>query len=413
MNIDLKLGNREIMLILIIIVLLGVLISCNNSGSMFEGMTSACDTPPYGDNIQKMWYDPSCSSMNNNYSFALLPSFSELIGQDSSNIDCRNYTSEASFNSLFLTSPNQYNAYYYDNDADNTIQLINIQSHKNPTIIFKCDGTTDQITIPGIKASSLTLDFKKGNITKQLADQSNVKVFKYPDDFQDITPSTSAATTIANQNQNSINVNVDSNVAGNIPATAYNPALSRTTNTTNIINPSTGGLISGQTFDNPVLQFGQPLNSVSMQPSFTKNLQHGWNTLFGSGGSDGSLSMNNLVDLNGLDSSTPSTLFTTSDGRQGIANTQNTISGIASSQIPQGQQDLYILKSQVVPPVCPACPPVIVDKNTLTNECPPCPACARCPEPSFDCKKVPNYSLGPQNSYLPRPVLNDFSTFGT
>jgi hypothetical protein len=41
----------------------------------------------------------------------------------------------------------------------------------------------------------------------------------------------------------------------------------------------------------------------------------------------------------------------------------------------------------------------------------PCPACARCPEPSFDCKKVPNY--GSTNSeYLPMPILTDFSTFG-
>lgn len=47
-------------------------------------------------------------------------------------------------------------------------------------------------------------------------------------------------------------------------------------------------------------------------------------------------------------------------------------------------------------------------------QCPPpepCPACARCPEPSFDCKKVPNYS-STNSEYLPMPVLNDFSTFG-
>ena len=43
--------------------------------------------------------------------------------------------------------------------------------------------------------------------------------------------------------------------------------------------------------------------------------------------------------------------------------------------------------------------------------CPPCPACERCPEPSFECKKVPNYSAV-NSSYLPIPVLNDFSTFG-
>jgi hypothetical protein len=43
--------------------------------------------------------------------------------------------------------------------------------------------------------------------------------------------------------------------------------------------------------------------------------------------------------------------------------------------------------------------------------CSPCPPCARCPEPSFECKKVPNYSTNDE-SYLPRPVLADFSQFG-
>ena len=32
--------------------------------------------------------------------------------------------------------------------------------------------------------------------------------------------------------------------------------------------------------------------------------------------------------------------------------------GIPKSQIPTGSEDLYILKSQVIPPVCPACPNV-------------------------------------------------------
>jgi hypothetical protein len=46
-----------------------------------------------------------------------------------------------------------------------------------------------------------------------------------------------------------------------------------------------------------------------------------------------------------------------------------------------------------------------------STKCPPCPACARCPEPAFDCKKVPNYN-SINNSYLPMPVLSDFSNFG-
>jgi len=83
--------------------------------------------------------------------------------------------------------------------------------------------------------------------------------------------------------------------------------------------------------------------------------------------------------------------------------------GIPASQIPPGQEDLYILKSEIVPPVCPACP----QSSACPREekCPPCPACARCPEPAFECKKVPNYSAM-SDEYLPMPVLNDFSQFG-
>jgi hypothetical protein len=87
--------------------------------------------------------------------------------------------------------------------------------------------------------------------------------------------------------------------------------------------------------------------------------------------------------------------------------------GIPKSQIPAGDEDLYILKSQVVPPVCPRCPEPIVQcpDNFDATKCPPCPPCARCPEPAFECAKVPNYkSFNPD--YMPIPVLSDFSAFG-
>ena len=83
--------------------------------------------------------------------------------------------------------------------------------------------------------------------------------------------------------------------------------------------------------------------------------------------------------------------------------------GIPASQIPSGQEDLYILKSEIVPPVCPACPAVTACPSD--KKCPPCPACERCPEPAFECKKVPNYN-SINNNQLPRPVLNSFSQFG-
>lgn len=85
--------------------------------------------------------------------------------------------------------------------------------------------------------------------------------------------------------------------------------------------------------------------------------------------------------------------------------------GIPRSQIPPGEEDLYILKSQVVPPVCPKCPDPIIYNENDPNKCPPCPPCARCPEPSFTCEKV--FSAKSVNSgSFPMPVLNDFSTFG-
>ena len=87
--------------------------------------------------------------------------------------------------------------------------------------------------------------------------------------------------------------------------------------------------------------------------------------------------------------------------------------GIPANQIPSGQEDLYILKSQVVPPVCPVCPAYKNNNNDPDSapKCPPCPACARCPEQPFECKKVPNYNAINDN-YLPQPIINDFSSFG-
>ena len=99
-----------------------------------------------------------------------------------------------------------------------------------------------------------------------------------------------------------------------------------------------------------------------------------------------------------------------SKGRSNSNNSNNSNNNASSSQIPPGDEDLYILKSQVVPPVCPACPAVMACPSD-NQKCPPCPPCARCPEPAFECKKVPNYS-GQNDSYLPQPIMSDFSQFG-
>jgi hypothetical protein len=84
--------------------------------------------------------------------------------------------------------------------------------------------------------------------------------------------------------------------------------------------------------------------------------------------------------------------------------------GVPRALIPPGQEDLYILKSEVVPPVCPMCPTANCPKSNA--KCRPCPACARCPEPAFDCKKVPNYN-SKSNGLIPEAILpNSYSTFG-
>jgi hypothetical protein len=90
------------------------------------------------------------------------------------------------------------------------------------------------------------------------------------------------------------------------------------------------------------------------------------------------------------------------------------LNGIPARQIAPGKEHLYVLKSEIVPPVCPACPSVKCNKkngNDAGGKCPPCPPCARCPEPAFECKKVPNYDRV-NDGTMPYPVLNSFSQFG-
>lgn len=106
---------------------------------------------------------------------------------------------------------------------------------------------------------------------------------------------------------------------------------------------------------------------------------------------------------------------------------------VTKDQVPSGDEHLYILKSKIVPPVCPKCPDVTVCPKDKGNKCPPCPPCGRCPVAPFECKKVPSYksadqdyipnfvdgaltngmpSMGSTTSYgLPMPMLNDFSEF--
>ena len=79
--------------------------------------------------------------------------------------------------------------------------------------------------------------------------------------------------------------------------------------------------------------------------------------------------------------------------------------GIPKSKIPRGQENMYILKSEIVPPVCPACPacpecPRPICPKPDPSQCPPCPAPGRCPPPAFGCQRVPLYQ-NMQSGVLP------------
>lgn len=90
-----------------------------------------------------------------------------------------------------------------------------------------------------------------------------------------------------------------------------------------------------------------------------------------------------------------------------IKHNREAMTGVRASDIPEGDENMYILKSEVIPPVCPKCPDIVRYRD---KPCPPCPPCGRCPEPAFECKKVPSYKSARDS--IPIPVLADFSTFG-
>ena len=117
-----------------------------------------------------------------------------------------------------------------------------------------------------------------------------------------------------------------------------------------------------------------------------------------------------MTNNSSLASNTESTLdFASNEEKIQSSVPASKMKAIPKNQIPEGDEDLYILKSQIVPPVCPKCPDV--KKCDTQKECPPCPAPQRCPEKPYECKMVPKYSDPRVSSHLPRPVLNDFSTF--
>lgn len=87
-------------------------------------------------------------------------------------------------------------------------------------------------------------------------------------------------------------------------------------------------------------------------------------------------------------------------------------SGIEKDAIPPGDEHLYVLKSEMVPPICPKCPEMRGSGKKEKKNCPPCPAPQRCPVSAFSCKKVPNYAASSVDSILPNPMFQTDSSAG-
>lgn len=128
--------------------------------------------------------------------------------------------------------------------------------------------------------------------------------------------------------------------------------------------------------------------------------------------------------LNGVFASTETATATaTTENASSI--TTNSTTSTTSTDSNTSEPD----KNAPAPSETPASSPAPVNDNTgLLNDikgsisqlnqqkdksesCPPCPACERCPEPAFECKKVPNYKSPSIGQYMPMPILTDFSKF--
>ena len=425
MNLNYNLNNTQVICCLSLLILVALLISCNNNNNngFMEGYTNKVN---YG-------------KLNSQYcSTSSSPLYIDIssIHVDLSGIPS-DITTDISFQEWIINTSNDG----YILNTDGKIQTLNFKPHLPYNVIYSCEYNPK--FIPGGSVYINTLP-TGATMVKYVVPASTTtgpastttgpaSTTTGPASTGTVIPITSSATAISNANNGIMGSNDITNIqnqsytgsnaypSSSLPGsgqlnTSLNNLLANNNNNNN--NSYNQGTDNNQ-FGNYQYGNNQYGTNTSQYPYDNDNdnlnvlnaVSRGFNNTFGQNNG-------NPLNLFGLmgganDISSPSNIFTTSDGRQGIANTQNTIKGIPSSQIPSGQHDLYILKSQVVPPVCPACPPVYLDKKELGKECPPCPACARCPEPSFDCKKVPNYELGPQNTFLPRPVLNNFSTFGT
>jgi hypothetical protein len=327
----------------------------------------------------------STSGTNNNSSGSSGSSSSSGTSNNSSNYDNYNHYSGSS-------SPLQNGSTFYDQNGGSV--QVKMQSNGQPTLSI----TTAQGQQPMIFT------------TNPPSSSSNTTSNSISNPFSSVFGNSNNSNTTTSEGY----TNFNSSTSGSNSLKFYGPnggtALVINHNGQRAIKVDTNGGSYLYISSNPSSLSSSNQYSSPYNPNYT-TYNNTPSTYYGSTGVIGSnINNNNKAYQGGSSMTSMSYPSSSSSSSSSSYNYSNSLpQGVPRSQIPPGQEDLYILKSEIVPPVCPACPTSAACPRE--EKCPPCPACARCPEPAFECKKVPNYN-SINEEYLPVPVLNDFSTFG-
>jgi len=325
-------------------------------------------------------------------------------------------SSQSFFGSLFTPPSNNYDNYNHYTGSGSSTQLQNGMTFNDPS------GNTITVIPNSNGSQNLQLNTVGESIPMILSStpptNSNIQI--QPNTFYAPYGGVTATIITDNNNQTAIQVTIGSNTilftqlggnsANNISSTQYYGStgypIPQASSATSYTGPYGGnaGSVSGPAGNTAYYAQGPNGNGVAgVNPYYNSNQYYG--PYSGSAGSVTGPAGNTAYYAQGPNGNTVAGTTNTS----GYNYSSSLPPGIPASQIPPGQQDLYILKSEIVPPVCPACPTSAACPRQ--EPCPACPPCGRCPEPAFECKKVPNYNAI-DNQYLPQPVLNDFSQFG-
>jgi len=374
--------NGELLIVLFILLLAFILFSFLGRKSILETLVNS-STIYYGDNglTATVTTDGSVSTIN----------------VSSPNGTPVTFTSTSSSNNSF-TGPNGATATITTNNGIGTLTIVD--AYGNTIAVFTTQSNT---------SSTNTVDVSNNNYN-QYDNYNHYTQTSYPVIFYG--PNGATARVIQTPNNNTIVITYKN-------GTTQIYHVGSQSNVQQYYGPNGGSAkmittTNGQKAVEITMPNGQKIYYYTTNNMYNDTIDDTINQYTGSGsGSD----YNNAFSTNSYFGGNVNTI--TGPAGNTVATYDNSAysNGIPKYMIPKGQEDLYILKSEVVPPVCPKCPEPIIqcpdaDGSTFNvTKCPPCPPCARCPEPSFDCKKVPNYNAFNPDT-MPVPVLSDFSQFG-